>query len=574
MISLLHLRTVQAVVLTLCLLATGIGARVLTVRTPAPLAPPLLFGTNLALYDQNDQFLTSAATRQQFTAMGVQLIRVPIRTVGGISPWEVQALQLIKSVQAVPMIILKLSQPDPAAAGQAVLAQAETIFGPSAPIYAEFGNERDLDGIDQVAYTATWNAVVPTLKNQFPNVLFGGPVNFQSNPPYIAYFVHNAVPKPDFISWHEYTCGTSDSQTICIQHIANWATHVQATRAAIAANGDAVPPIFITEWNYDPSPPQNDPRDTPAFATQFMETALQELAGLPIAGAAQFLATANPAFQLLNYDGSLTPSGSAFQCMYQEMIQNLAGCGAPLHIATPVPTATATPTVTQTPTSTPTGTPTATPARTATVTPAPSATPAATPAPCAATSTCGRVGALSVTAGLPDAPPQTVPASPTPLPLFVPLPSVTASANHDRARVVLWLLPSATQGTTAADALLSLSVQQQYGAALTLNPLHGAARVWTGFDAVAAVWQIAPSRYVLATLAGGPHRPGRLDLRGLDLGNGTLVQLWSSRPAAAGPSAPALPRCGIALTWHGKQLVLRSGGPAALSLGPGPATCG
>src|SRR5579859_7976446 len=61
-----------------------------------PAVSPLLFGTNLTLSDASDQFINSQATRNAFQSMHVQLIRMPIRNVGGPAPWEVQAMQDIK----------------------------------------------------------------------------------------------------------------------------------------------------------------------------------------------------------------------------------------------------------------------------------------------------------------------------------------------------------------------------------------------------------------------------------------------------------------------------------------------
>lgn len=249
----------------------------------------LLFGTNLFLNDASDQFLTSQTTRNALLAMHVHLIRMPIRSVGGPSSWEVQAMQDIYDMGVTPMIILKYSQTDPLGAAQQVLTQAVSIFG-NQTIYAEFGNERDLAGVTAAQYTTAWNTYFPTLQSQFPTVKFGGPVNYQTNSSYISYFVHNATPKPDFISWHEYTCDNSATGATCIANISNLASHISTTKAAIQGNGDTLPPIFISEWNYDPNPPSPDSRVTVAFQQQFVQTMLQELYNDGVFGAAQYLA--------------------------------------------------------------------------------------------------------------------------------------------------------------------------------------------------------------------------------------------------------------------------------------------
>ncbi len=303
---------------------------------------PLIFGTNLTLNDASDQFLTSAQTRSALQQIHVQIIRMPIRSIGGPSTWEVQAMQDIKAMGVIPMINLKFSQTDPTGAAKLVIQQANAIFGNN-PVYYEFGNERDLAGVNQTAYTAQWNKTISQVKPLAANGKFGGPVNYQYNPSYVSYFVHNANPKPDFIAWHEYTCGNSDSAQSCINNIHNWASHINSTKSAIQANGDSVPPIFITEWNYDPNNPSPDPRATPQFEQTFTQTALQELANDGVTGANHYVATGHTEYNLVDPSGNLTPEGQMFGQMYTTLI----GAGGP--------TATTQPTIPQTTTPMPGG---------------------------------------------------------------------------------------------------------------------------------------------------------------------------------------------------------------------------
>jgi hypothetical protein len=286
-------------------------------RTPTPTGTPagpgpssLLYGTNLGLYDSGDQFLASATTRQRMQEMGVTLVRLPIRVEGCAAAHEVTAAQRIRDLGMVPLIILKFTQPDPGGAAECVVGQMNAVFG-SAVVYYEFGNERDLAGIDQVEYTDAWNAEIGPAVALANNGEFGGPTNFQYNPPYVAYFVANADPAPDFISWHEYTCGNSRTAQYCIDHIQNWETHVDQTRAAIQANGDAVPPIFITEWNYDPDPPAGDTRATPAFWDVFIRDALARLEADGVTGATHYVVT-DSIYELIDGSGTLTAAGVAF----------------------------------------------------------------------------------------------------------------------------------------------------------------------------------------------------------------------------------------------------------------------
>lgn len=282
----------------------------------------LIFGTNLTLTDANDQFLTSAQTRTILSQIHVQLIRMPIRSFAPASPspWETTTMQDIKAMGAIPLIVLKFHQTDPVGAAIAVVKQAASIFGTS-QVYFELGNEVDLAfGVTSQQYTAEWNQVIPQLALIDPNAKFIGPVNFQSNPKYEADFYHTAVPKPDAISWHEYTCGNGqDAQTVCIGHIANWKNHITAFKAAIQSNGDQIPPVFITEWNYDPNNPNPDSRATAQFQQQFTQTALQELANDGVAGAAHYVATGHQYYNLVDPGDILTPEGQMFGQMWNTL---------------------------------------------------------------------------------------------------------------------------------------------------------------------------------------------------------------------------------------------------------------
>lgn len=313
---------------------------------------PLLFGTNLGLYDTSDQFLTSQTTRDALKSIHVQIIRMPIRFAGGPAPQEITAMQLIKSMGLVPLIILKYSQTDPTGAAKLVIQQANAIFGNSI-VYYEFGNERDLNGVNQSQYTSQWNQTIPQVKSLPINGRFGGPTNYHTDPGYISYFVHNSNPKPDFISWHEYTCSSSDSAQTCINNISSWAGHVTDTKNAITAAGNSVPPIFITEWNYDPQNPSPDSRVTASFEQQFTQKALQELANIGVTGATHYVATGHTEYNLVDPTGRLTAEGTEFGVMYNLLI----GGGS-----TPTPTsAQLTPTHTPTPTTASQSTTTPTP---------------------------------------------------------------------------------------------------------------------------------------------------------------------------------------------------------------------
>src|SRR5712692_6848834 len=78
---------------------------------PAPgSVSPLIFGTNLAMYDTNDQFVNNYAAQQALKDLHVRFIRMPFRTnsPGKNIPesYNIKAMQAIKSIGAVPEIII------------------------------------------------------------------------------------------------------------------------------------------------------------------------------------------------------------------------------------------------------------------------------------------------------------------------------------------------------------------------------------------------------------------------------------------------------------------------------------
>jgi hypothetical protein len=267
---------------------------------------PFLFGVNL-----DAQITVNAAAAKQ---LNVQTIRL------GASSTYTQNLQMIKNLGLTPLIILRgCGVTDPVqrlSQNIGMIQTAQSIFGANTKLYYEFANENDLQcNYTSAQYTQMWNAEVPQLKNLAPSSWFIGPVNFQYNPPFVASFMHNAVPKPDAISWHEYTCKSTSPASACIANIASWTTHIAKTRAAIQANGDTVPPIMITEWNYSPDSGTitDNKHNDAAFMTQWTTMALQTLAANHIFASYQFdVSNVTPLV------GS--PQGDAFRTGYLQLI--------------------------------------------------------------------------------------------------------------------------------------------------------------------------------------------------------------------------------------------------------------
>ncbi|HLH67310.1 MAG TPA: hypothetical protein VKV27_16590 [Solirubrobacteraceae bacterium] len=282
-----------------------------------------MFGINMSLYDANDQLLTDPAVQSQFATMQVPYVRVPMRT--NLSDQTLEsALQVVKTIGATPLVIVP--GPGDVSNLQQVdahdLALVQSVFGGSA-VLVEFGNEDDLDhGVDAQAYTQAWNQVVPTLAAASPpSYRFGGPTNFQANPQYIAYFVAHATPRPAFVSWHAYACGTSDSDQTCYSNTEHWAVDVQSTDQAMSAAIGTTLPIILSEWNLDPN--NQDPRyQDAAFIGPWVTFAAQELEHLQAQGlaAAMFYTATNNPLALVASDGSLTPEGSAWSAALQASV--------------------------------------------------------------------------------------------------------------------------------------------------------------------------------------------------------------------------------------------------------------
>ena len=76
------------------------------IQIPSGAISPLLFGTNLSLYDSGDQFLNSQQTQTQLQQLHVRIIRMPVRA-SLSNQTEIQAAVAIRNVQAIPLVNLR-----------------------------------------------------------------------------------------------------------------------------------------------------------------------------------------------------------------------------------------------------------------------------------------------------------------------------------------------------------------------------------------------------------------------------------------------------------------------------------
>src|SRR5579864_2883307 len=217
-----------------------------TPTTQGPVSP-LLFGTNMGLFDGNDQVVTSATTRSLMQQIHVRIVRIPLRR-SLPNALEVQAEQAVKSIGAVPLIVLNgLRNPNVLADDTRMIQNTNSVFGNSL-VYYEFGNEDDYNGITIARYTQGWNMLVPQFKRLALNGKFIGPVSYQYDHDNMTAFLQGANPRPDAISWHEYTCSYKDPAADCLAHLSNWATHISDAQSVMRTTLGTTLPIMITEW--------------------------------------------------------------------------------------------------------------------------------------------------------------------------------------------------------------------------------------------------------------------------------------------------------------------------------------
>ncbi len=280
----------------------------------------------MGLFTADDQVVTSATTRALMQQIHVRIVRIPLRRTLP-NALEVQAEQAVKSVGAIPLIVLNgLRNPNALADDTRMIENSNSVFGDGL-VYYEFGNEDDYNGLTISRYTQGWNTLIPQFKRLARNGKFIGPVSYQYDHDNMTAFLQGANPRPDAISWHEYTCSYKDPAADCLAHLSRWTTHISDARGVMQATLGTTLPIMITEWNYaaDQSTQSNgQPIDdakynNAAFMTTWTTQALHILAANGVFASMQYSVT-NTALSLIASDNTLTTQGMAFQSLYQAMV--------------------------------------------------------------------------------------------------------------------------------------------------------------------------------------------------------------------------------------------------------------
>jgi hypothetical protein len=281
------------------------------VRAGSP--SPFLFGTNLRLFDGNDQVLTSKNTRITMQLIHVRIVRLPIHS-GLSDDLVLAAAQDIKNINALPLVALEGAQQPGMALNDdlRVVRDMNQIFGKNL-VYYEFGNEDDNNG--------AWNTIVPQLKKVALQANFIGPVSYHYQHAAVATFLQHANPRPDAISWHEYTCSAASTESACLNAITAWSTHISDARASMQSLLGMELPVMITSWSYTaPQSLQPDAKATNAsFVSNWTSEALHTLADNHVFASMQYSVT-DTALPLIAKDTTLTTMGTTFQSLYLQMI--------------------------------------------------------------------------------------------------------------------------------------------------------------------------------------------------------------------------------------------------------------
>ncbi|MBO0780807.1 MAG: hypothetical protein J2P37_18445 [Ktedonobacteraceae bacterium] len=282
-------------------------------------ASPLLFGTNLDLMDRKNQVFTSNSTYAVLRGMHPGIVRVPIRVDASDAAIQ-KAMQTVKDLGAQPLVdvqgIFGSRLTDQVAHVVAIVRQ---VFGAGIVFY-EIGNEEDLSATPVEQYVATWNSLVPMLKQKAPQARFVGPVTYRYDAHYLEGFLREASPLPDAISWHEYACDASAAKDQCIQRLGVWSQHISDARQVTQKAMGKELPVMITEWNYAPDASASDGKISDSeFMSAWTYQALQTLVSNHVYAAMQYEAVGS-ATPLVDSRGTITTQGATMQSLYQSLV--------------------------------------------------------------------------------------------------------------------------------------------------------------------------------------------------------------------------------------------------------------
>jgi hypothetical protein len=285
---------------------------------------PFLFGSNLDLSSMQASTLDSSTFPALLQQAHVQIVRIPVYNYSSASKALLEkTAQMLRMLGIVPLIVLHGSlDPDALKIDTSLVQSMSTIFSQET-VYYEFGNEDDALGASAAHYLSAWNSIIPQLASLAPQALFLGPATYHYNRDFLTSFLQQAKPKPDAISWHEYSCVSSWSKALCLSHLSDWTQDVADARAVMQKVLNNVLPIMITEWNYAANATANDGKSNDStFLNSWTTRAIQTLAASHVFAAMQYTIT-NSATALIAND-HLTAQGRVFQQQYDQLVTKIS----------------------------------------------------------------------------------------------------------------------------------------------------------------------------------------------------------------------------------------------------------
>src|SRR5579875_347754 len=198
-------------------------------------------------------FVVSSQVQALVKAAGVTVMRITISngTTGYTNAQIDQRLNACKNAGCLPLVILGHS------VGWTFNLAAIQYIGSRCNLY-EMYNEPDISGISVSTYSSDWNTYIPQARKLNTGAAFGGPTlgvspaNFTS---YIQPWLQNCKTSgviPDFVSFHQYPCGSQPAQfSQCLAKAPSIGTSAATLRSLIQSVLGYTLPIAVTEWNMD-----------------------------------------------------------------------------------------------------------------------------------------------------------------------------------------------------------------------------------------------------------------------------------------------------------------------------------
>jgi hypothetical protein len=154
-------------------------------------------------------------------------------------------------------------------------------------------------------------------------------VSYQYSHKNITEFLQQANPRPDAISWHEYTCSYKSNQDKCLSNLEKWPDHIKDAHQVMQDTIHTDLPVMITEWNYasdqsiqpNGKPFEDGMWNNETFMKQWTTRAIQILVENRVFASMQYSVT-NTAIPMIDNSGALTTQGTTFQSLYEQTITN------------------------------------------------------------------------------------------------------------------------------------------------------------------------------------------------------------------------------------------------------------